>query len=145
MVERPPAVWKASSVPIGSAKGTGSSLAQRLDGGALAVAEDPRGGGVVVERPLQRVDDLVVERRLRVLGESADVDSYPVGAIEAADPLGGEDVDHPRREAAIGHDREPLGMGLGLELLLLHDDLGVSAEVGEMAAALDRERAPSDR
>ena len=75
-----------------------------------------------------------------MLRQAADVDPDPLRLVEPANPLGGQDRDHARRESAVGDDREALRRGGGVELLLLEDDLGVAAEVAEMAAALDGER-----
>ena len=76
-------------------------LAQRLHLHRLPAAQDPGRRGVVVERAFERIDNLVVERRLRLLRQSAHVDLDLLRAIQPPDALGGKDVHHARRETAI--------------------------------------------
>ena len=113
-------------------------LAERVHLGGLATTQYPRRGGVVVERALERVDDLVVERRLRFLGQPADVDPDLLRLVEPPNALGCEDVHHSRGQPAIGNHRDPRRDRLFLELLLLEHDLGVAAEIREVAPGLDR-------
>ena len=115
-------------------------LAQGIELDLLAAAEHERRRGVVVERTLERIDDLVIERRFRMLRQPPDVDLDPLDLVQPADPLGREDVDHPRREAAVRDDGEPLGLGRLVQLLLLQHDLGVAAEIAEMRSRFDRGR-----
>ena len=69
-----------------------------------------------------------------MLRQPTDVDPYPVDCVEPPHSFRCENVDHAGCESAVGHDRQPLGVGFGVELLLLHDDLGIATEIGEVAA-----------
>ena len=53
-------------------------------------------------------------------------------------PYSREDVDHARRDTAVGHHGDSLRGGAVGERLLLEDDLRVAAEVAEVHASLDR-------
>src|SRR5690606_6768377 len=57
-------------------------LRQRIDLQGLAVAQDPGAGRVVVEHALERVDDLVVQRRDGLLRQAADLDPNVLGLVE---------------------------------------------------------------
>ena len=86
-----------------------------------AAPQHPGRRGVVIEGPLQRVHDLVVERRLGGLGETADEDLDLLRLVQPADTLRRQNVDHPRGEATVGDDRDSLGFRLLVQLLLLQE------------------------
>ena len=74
-----------------------------------------------------------------MLGKPAHVDAHRLHRVQAVDPHLREHVHHARREPGVGHHADPLGPGLGIQLLLLQHDLGVAAEVREVHAGLHRE------
>jgi hypothetical protein len=59
---------------------------------------------------MQRVDDLVVQRRLRFLRQATDADADRVRVVQLVDARGRQDVDHARREAAVGDDADIRGL-----------------------------------
>ena len=103
----PPPVWNASSVPTGWGNSTASSSLSASTWIGWPPRSTHDGRGVVVERALERVDDLVVERRLGLLRQPADVDLDLLRLVEPPDALGREDVHHARREPAVGNHRHP--------------------------------------
>src|SRR4030095_11972626 len=103
----------------------------------LATAKHPRRRGVIIERALEGIDDLIIEGGLRSLRQAPHEDLHPFGSIEAPNSLRSQDVHHSRCEPAIGNDRDTLGLRLLVQLLLLQYDLSVAAEVGEVAPAFD--------
>src|SRR5260370_8486769 len=85
-------------------------LGERVHPGEPSVAQYPRWRRVVVERPRERVDDLVVEGRLRVLRQAAHVDPHRLGRPYAPDPFGRHHVDEAGRHPATrdpGHPPPP--------------------------------------
>jgi hypothetical protein len=102
----------------------------------LAITQNPRQRRVVVEHTLQRVHDLVVQRRLRILRQPTDVDPHALDAIHRANAHLGENVHHAGREATVGDDRDAALAGQPVERLLLEDDLGVAAEIAEVDTRL---------
>jgi len=106
---------------------------------ALAIAKHPRERRVVIERALERVDEHVVEGRLRMLRQPADEDLHRVDRVELLDSVLGKDVDHSGGKPAVGNDRDVLLSCVGVELFLLEHDLRVAAEIAEMHSGLDRE------
>ena len=75
-----------------------------------------------------------------MLRESTDENSHRVDRVELLDSVLGEDVHHPRREPTIRNDGDAFLPGFLVESLLLEDDLGVAAEVGEVNARFNSER-----
>jgi hypothetical protein len=61
-----------------------------------------------------------------VLGQAAYVNPDRVGVAHAPDPLGGEDVDHAGREAAIRNHGDAALLRVRVQGLLFEDDLGVA-------------------
>ncbi len=104
----------------------------------LAVAHHPRERGVVVQHALERIDDLVVERRLRILRKSTDKNADRVYGIELRDSVLCEDVHHARCDATIGHHRDALRRGPLGQLLLLEYDFRVATKIAEVNAGFDR-------
>ena len=74
-----------------------------------------------------------------MLWEAADEDSHALDRVELSDPVLGENVDHSRREAAIGDDRDVFLLCGGIERLLLEHDLGVSTQIREVHAGFHRQ------
>ena len=72
-----------------------------------------------------------------MLREAAHIDSDTIGDVKPTNALGRENVHHARGEAAVRHDAQPLGTCLGVELLLLHHDLGVPSEIRKVAPGFD--------
>ena len=75
-----------------------------------------------------------MERRLRTLGQPADVDVHRVRVHHPPDPFGGEDIHHAGRQTAIGDNGDAVPLRLGVELALSEHDLGVAAEIGAVRA-----------
>jgi len=117
----------------------GLDFRQSLHLGALATAQHPGECRVVVEHTFERVHDLIVERRLRTLGQATDEDPHAVDRVELPDPVFGEDVHHAGRQTAIGDDGDSLFLGSGIQRLLLEDDLGIPAQIRKVHAGIDRE------
>jgi hypothetical protein len=110
-------------------------LGQRVDLHRLAVAQHPRVGRVVVEHAVQRVDDLVVQRRLRILRQAADADAHGVRLVQRGDARGGQDVDHAGRQAAVRDDADVRRFPrLVVQLQLLEHDGRVAAQVAVVHA-----------
>src|SRR4029079_15811677 len=107
------------------------SLRQRLPLLTPAVSHYPRKRCVVSENALERVDDLIIERRLRILRKSADKDLHLVNRIELIDSVLRENVHHSRRETAVRNDRDSLFTRSRIELFLLEDNVGISAEIAK--------------
>src|SRR5207247_1244642 len=105
-------------------------LRQCIDALRPAFAQHPRRRRVVVERALERIDDLIIERRFRFLGQAPHEDLHALGLADAADAFGGDDVDHAGGETAVGDHRDVLPLCGGMQRLLLLDDCGVAAQVG---------------
>src|SRR4051812_36585846 len=100
-------------------------LGERLDLGAFSSPEDPRQRRVVVQHSLERVDDLVVEWRLRMLWETANEDPHALDLIQLPDPVFRQNVHHSRRETAVRNYRDVLLLRLCVERFLLENDFSI--------------------
>ena len=114
-------------------------LAQRLLLDDATAFERNRERRVVVEDALHRVDDLVVQRGLGILGKPSDQNLDRGRLIHRVDPGLGEDVHHARRQPTVGNDAEVLPCRSIVKLPLLLDDLGVAAQVAVVGARLHGE------
>src|SRR5213075_1037674 len=101
-------------------------------------AQHPGWRRVVVERALEGIDDLIVQRWLGLLRESPHKDLDRLRFSHAPNALGSDDVDHAGSEPAIGNDGYALLPRSRVQRALLLDDLRVSAEVGVMQTGGDR-------
>ncbi len=106
--------------------------------GCAAAADDARRLDVLVDEPFDGEDELVVERRLRLLWQAADADVYPIEAPELLRSVRDEHGHHPGSETAVRDDVDAPGAGFLIEGQLGVDDGVVSAEVAEVAACLQR-------
>ena len=112
-------------------------LRQRIDALGTPLAQHPGRGRVVIERALQGIHDLIVERRLGLLRQATHENLDALGCSDPPDPLGRDDVDHPGRETAVRYDRDPLLLRGGVQRLLLLDDFGVATQIGAVQAHRD--------
>src|SRR5256885_581627 len=88
---------------------------------------NPRKRRVVVEHTLERINDLIVERRLGMLRQSADEYPHRIHFVQLLDRMLGEDVHHSRRKSTVGNYGDLFPFCFSVERLLLEDDFSVAA------------------
>ena len=135
-VETPPPVVKASSLPRGGGNSTSSSSVHGRHGGQLAIAEKDRGLGVLVGQPGDVEGQQVVEGRARVLRQAAIPHEHLFRLVEQAHGIDHQRGAHARHLAAVGHDADAGCLGLGVQLELLADQVGVAAQVAHAGPGL---------
>ncbi len=126
-------------MPSGGGNATGSGSESGSTWVGFPSRKTHAGRGVIVERSFQRIDQLVVEGRLRTLRQPTDEELDRFRVSNAANSLRGKNVGDAWSQAAVGDHRHTLGARLRIELLLLEHDVGVAAQVGGMDAELERQ------
>src|SRR4051812_14680930 len=79
-------------------------LRHRVNLGDLTIAYHACDLDVFVDQPFYTKDKLVVERRLRILRQTADANVDLINGIKILRTMHRQDRDHSRREAAIRND-----------------------------------------
>ena len=82
---------------------------------ALSIPKHPGERCVVVENALERVDNLIIERRLGLLRQSANINAHGIHRVELADAVLRENVHHARSKPAVGNDRDVLPPCFGID------------------------------
>ena len=130
-------MWKASS---GGSPGI-SKVSISLSGSMrlnLAFAQHDRWLAIFVDQSFDREHELVIEWRLGIDGQSADIDLQRLGlAADAAHKFAGKNRSHARRESAIGCKGDAGLLGLLRKVERLADDDVVSAQIGEVTFGFD--------
>jgi hypothetical protein len=112
------------------------NLGHRINFDSLAATNDARTLYIFVNQTLYGKDYLIIERRLWLLGQTADAYVQLVQSPETRRAVRDQNRNHARRESAVRNDVDAGRTRIFIERQFGSDDRVVAAEVAEMDARL---------